>query len=188
MPPAQKSLLRFYSGFASASVTRGHCMKHHLLPVSPANVQWGYFSKKSQPALTLKSGDRATIETLTHHANDDYERMIAERSGRRERVSLDPGAQSRRSSRRGPNQRSVPAGVRRRARRSSPNRTGSDRERRTWRYSRSPHPRCASTSELQRLPCRALLRLERRSIMGISLQRPDRGAEAARGHHDFRAG
>jgi acetamidase/formamidase len=59
-------------------------MKHHLLPVSPANVQWGYFSKKVRPALTLKSGDRATIETLTHHANDDYERMIAN----------DPGAES----------------------------------------------------------------------------------------------
>src|SRR5216684_1525115 len=59
-------------------------MKHHLLPVSPRNVQWGYFSKKIAPALTLKSGDRATIETLTHHANDDHERMIAG----------DPGAES----------------------------------------------------------------------------------------------
>ena len=52
-------------------------MKHHTLPVSPATVHWGYFSKKVVPALTLRSGDRATIETLTHHANDDYERMIA---------------------------------------------------------------------------------------------------------------
>ncbi len=51
-------------------------MKHHLLPVSPKTVQWGYFSKVVAPALTLKSGDRATIETLTHHANDDRERMI----------------------------------------------------------------------------------------------------------------
>jgi acetamidase/formamidase len=59
-------------------------MKHHLLPVSPASVHWGYFSKKVTPALTLRSGDRATIETLTHHANDDYERMIAD----------DPGAES----------------------------------------------------------------------------------------------
>ena len=68
-------------------------MKHHLLPVSPANVHWGYFSKKVAPALTLKSGDRATIETLTHHANDDYERMIAGRSRRRKRVPLDQRAQ-----------------------------------------------------------------------------------------------
>ena len=52
-------------------------MKHFTLPVSPATVHWGYFSKKVSPALTLRSGDRATIETLTHHANDDHERMIA---------------------------------------------------------------------------------------------------------------
>ena len=68
-------------------------MKHHHLPVSPKTVHWGYFSKKVAPALTLRSGDRATIETLTHHANDDYERMIAGRSRRRERLSLDPRAQ-----------------------------------------------------------------------------------------------
>lgn len=59
-------------------------MKHHILPVSPANIQWGYFSRTSRPALVVKSGDRATIETLTHHANDDHERMI----------SGDPGAES----------------------------------------------------------------------------------------------
>ena len=59
-------------------------MKHHLLPVSPKTMHWGYFSKKVAPSLTLKSGDRATIETLTHHANDDYERMIAD----------DPGAEA----------------------------------------------------------------------------------------------
>ncbi|WP_346907720.1 acetamidase/formamidase family protein [uncultured Roseibium sp.] len=51
-------------------------MKHHTLPVSPKTVHWGYFSKKVEPSLVVKSGDRATIETLTHHANDDYERMI----------------------------------------------------------------------------------------------------------------
>ena len=51
-------------------------MNHHKLAVSPATVHWGYFSKVVKPALTLKPGDRATIETLTHHANDDYERMI----------------------------------------------------------------------------------------------------------------
>ncbi|HVZ53266.1 MAG TPA: acetamidase/formamidase family protein [Pseudolabrys sp.] len=59
-------------------------MRHHSLPVSPKTVHWGYFSKVVAPALMLKSGDRATIETLTHHANDDYERMIAD----------DPGAES----------------------------------------------------------------------------------------------
>ncbi|MCG5029547.1 hypothetical protein L0M97_13185, partial [[Ruminococcus] torques] len=57
---------------------------HHHLPVSPKTVHWGYFSKAVAPSLTVRSGDRVTIETLTHHANDDYERMIAN----------DPGAES----------------------------------------------------------------------------------------------
>jgi acetamidase/formamidase len=52
-------------------------MKHHTLPVSPRTVHWGYFSKVVAPSLVVKSGDRVTIETLTHHANDDHERMIA---------------------------------------------------------------------------------------------------------------
>jgi acetamidase/formamidase len=51
-------------------------VKHHHLPVSPATVHWGYFSKVVRPALTIRSGDQATIETLTHHAADDYDRMV----------------------------------------------------------------------------------------------------------------
>ena len=47
-------------------------------------MHWGYFSKVVAPALTVRSGDRATIETLTHHAADDYDRMVAG----------DPGAES----------------------------------------------------------------------------------------------
>ena len=31
------------------------------------------------PALTLRSGDRATIETLTHHAGDDFAKLKAAR-------------------------------------------------------------------------------------------------------------
>ena len=58
-------------------------MKHHL-PVSPNTVHWGYFSKVVAPALTVKSGARVTIETLTHHAGDDWDRMVAG----------DPGAES----------------------------------------------------------------------------------------------
>ncbi|ADH87710.1 Acetamidase/Formamidase [Ancylobacter novellus DSM 506] len=50
--------------------------KHHL-PATPDTVHWGYFSRTLDPVLTLKSGERAVIETITHHANDDYERMIA---------------------------------------------------------------------------------------------------------------
>ena len=59
-------------------------MTHHHLPVSPRTVHWGYFSKAVAPALAVRSGDTATIETLTHHATDDYDRM----------VHGDPGAES----------------------------------------------------------------------------------------------
>ncbi len=51
-------------------------MTYHVLPVTDRTVHWGYFSKIVAPALTVRSGDSATIETLTHHAGDDYERMI----------------------------------------------------------------------------------------------------------------
>ncbi len=59
-------------------------MPHHHLPVNADTVHWGYFSKVVKPALVLRSGDSATIETLTHHAANDYERM----------VEGDPGAES----------------------------------------------------------------------------------------------
>lgn len=51
-------------------------MMHYKLPATPENVHWGFFSKTIKPSLILKSGDRATIDTITHHANDDYDRMI----------------------------------------------------------------------------------------------------------------
>jgi hypothetical protein len=47
-------------------------------------VHWGYFSKKLKPQVEIDSGDFITIEALTHHANDDAERM----------VKGDPGAES----------------------------------------------------------------------------------------------
>lgn len=49
---------------------------HHYLPVSPETVHWGYLSRELKPVLKVKSGDLVTIETLTHHANDDPERMV----------------------------------------------------------------------------------------------------------------
>ncbi len=57
---------------------------HHYLPANDKTVHWGYFSKSLPPVLTVNSGDMVTIETLTHHANDDYLRM----------VKGDPGAES----------------------------------------------------------------------------------------------
>lgn len=56
----------------------------HYLAASADTVHWGYFSKALEPKLTVDSGDIITVETLTHHANDDASLM----------VTGDPGAES----------------------------------------------------------------------------------------------
>jgi acetamidase/formamidase len=48
----------------------------HYLPATSKTIHWGYFSRFLKPALEIKSGDIVTIECLTHHANDDHERMV----------------------------------------------------------------------------------------------------------------
>jgi hypothetical protein len=50
--------------------------KYHYVPATDKTVHWGYFSKSLKPVLEVESGDFVTVETLTHHANDDYVRMI----------------------------------------------------------------------------------------------------------------
>ena len=57
---------------------------HHLIPANAETVHWGYFSKDRAPQAYVHSGDYVTLETLTHHANDDASRMVAG----------DPGAKS----------------------------------------------------------------------------------------------
>jgi len=58
--------------------------RHHLLRATANTIHWGYFSHDIKPVLELNSGDTVTIETLTQHAADDWERM----------VQGDPGAES----------------------------------------------------------------------------------------------
>ena len=58
--------------------------KHYYIPAHKDTVTWGYFSYSQPPVVKINSGDFATIETLTHHSGDDYERMI----------KGDPGAES----------------------------------------------------------------------------------------------
>lgn len=57
---------------------------HHHLPANNETVHWGYFSQSLAPRLVVHSGDLVTVETLTHHAGDDLDRM----------VKGDPGAES----------------------------------------------------------------------------------------------
>ena len=67
----------------SAARQAGQPGLHHL-PANADTVHWGYFSKLLKPQLEIGSGDYVTIETLTHQASDDSERMI----------DGDPGAES----------------------------------------------------------------------------------------------
>ncbi|MDC7685057.1 acetamidase/formamidase family protein [Asticcacaulis sp. BYS171W] len=53
-----------------------HSVRHHFLPATPETIHWGHLSRHLKPAIRVQSGDYVTIETLTHHAGDDYERMI----------------------------------------------------------------------------------------------------------------
>jgi acetamidase/formamidase len=46
------------------------------LPLSAANVHWGFFSKTIAPVLTIDSGAEVVVEMATHHACDDYDKMI----------------------------------------------------------------------------------------------------------------
>lgn len=50
---------------------------YHHLAVSRATVHWGYLSRSIEPALRIDPDTHVTIETLTQHAFDDHERMIA---------------------------------------------------------------------------------------------------------------
>jgi acetamidase/formamidase len=49
---------------------------YHYLAANSDTVHWGYFSKTLKPRVECDSGDIVTIETLTHHAGDDMERMV----------------------------------------------------------------------------------------------------------------
>ncbi|MCJ2024342.1 acetamidase/formamidase family protein [Methylobacterium sp. J-067] len=69
---------------ASAAKAAAGRTAHYHLPANADTIHWGYFSKNLKPQVEIESGDFVTIETLTHHANDDAERM----------VQGDPGAES----------------------------------------------------------------------------------------------
>jgi acetamidase/formamidase len=68
---------------AEAGAVQGRA-NHYYVPATDKTVHWGYFSKALKPVVEVDSGDFVTIEALTHHANDDAERM----------VTGDPGAES----------------------------------------------------------------------------------------------
>jgi acetamidase/formamidase len=54
---------------------------HYHLPANADTVHWGYFSKTIKPRIEIDSGDFVTIEALTHHAGDDWDRMVKDDPG-----------------------------------------------------------------------------------------------------------
>jgi acetamidase/formamidase/AraC-like DNA-binding protein len=50
---------------------------HHHLAITAGRVHWGFFSRSLPAQVEICSGDTITVETLTQHASDDVERMIA---------------------------------------------------------------------------------------------------------------
>lgn len=72
------------NAFAQGAKVGNGRANHYYIPASDKTVHWGFFSHSLKPLVEVESGDFVTIETLTHHANDDAERM----------VKGDPGAES----------------------------------------------------------------------------------------------
>jgi acetamidase/formamidase len=52
--------LILFSASAAAAQTQGRL---HELPLTPANVHWGYLAANVKPAITIASGDRVHLET-----------------------------------------------------------------------------------------------------------------------------
>jgi hypothetical protein len=46
------------------------------IELSNATVHWGYFSKSETPVVSIESGTEITVEMATHHACDDWDKMI----------------------------------------------------------------------------------------------------------------
>jgi acetamidase/formamidase/AraC-like DNA-binding protein len=60
-----------------APASEGGGGTRHYLPANRSTVHWGYFSRHIAPVLEVASGDIVTVETLTQHGGDDYDRMVA---------------------------------------------------------------------------------------------------------------
>ena len=160
---------------------------YHHLPANAETVHWGYFSKKLKPQVEIDFGDFITIEALTHHANDDSERM----------VKGDPGAESvflwtkekKNVNRRGAGPMdalAVRARRRRGPRRAYLHRPGLRPRRPGGRRDRAAHHRRHAAALRQSAISRQGLWQQRGRLVGLSLQRPAHRTKAARGDHDLR--
>lgn len=56
----------------SASSTSGST----TIEANSQTVNWGYFYEGSEPVVYVNSGDEISVEMVTHHAGDDYDKLI----------------------------------------------------------------------------------------------------------------
>lgn len=72
------------AGSSGKSKAKGERPSRHHLAANAGTVHWGYLSRAIPPVLRVSPESVVTIETLTQHAADDWDRMVAG----------DPGAES----------------------------------------------------------------------------------------------
>lgn len=70
VPPLERTV-------STSCGNRASSPRHYKVAASPETVHWGFYSKNLAPVIAVNSQDYVTLETITHHAGDDYERMIA---------------------------------------------------------------------------------------------------------------
>ena len=96
VPPRSQELAPQSSVHPSATQpARGN----HYLPANSETVHWGFLSRTLPPTLRIKSGEIVTVETLTQHAGDDWDRMVEGDAGARSVFEWTP--QSKAINRRG---------------------------------------------------------------------------------------
>src|SRR5690242_86696 len=64
------------NAYAQGTGQAGRKANHYHIPATDQTVHWGYFSRSLKPLVEVDSGDFVTMEALTHHAYDDFDRMI----------------------------------------------------------------------------------------------------------------
>ncbi len=53
-------------GGAESNTHASRTSRHHVLPATPQNVQWGWYDPGEKPRLVVNSGDTISIETISH--------------------------------------------------------------------------------------------------------------------------
>jgi AraC-like DNA-binding protein len=160
--------------------------RHHHLTATQSTVHWGYFSRDISPVLEIDSGDLVTIETLSQHACDDYDRMVRGDSSAEsvfhwtaERKAVD------RRGRRSDGRDGVRARCRRRLRRAHLHRADLRARSPSERPHRIADRRHHAAAERQSSLPRQSVRQQRRHMVGLSIRRARIGHAASRGNHNL---